>query len=95
MLSLDKQRRLYKVTLLWVNSSLNRLIYYWKMRHQKSRNEHIWENSATETFKIKGKSNSAHFSLLQRIASLTAPELRVYHAQFLLALPYEQGFFLA
>ena len=63
--------------------------------HQKSRNEHIWENSATETFKIKGKSNSAHFSLLQRIASLTAPELRVYHAQFSLALPYEQGFFLA
>ena len=69
MLSLDKQRRLYKLTLQCVNSSLNPLIYYWKMRHQKSRNEHIWENSATETFKIKGKSNSAHFSLLQRIAN--------------------------
>ena len=40
------------------------------------------ENSATETFKIKGKRNSAHFSLLQRITSLTAPELRAYHAQF-------------
>lgn len=53
------------------------------------------ENSASETFKIKGKSNSAHFSLLQRIASLTAPELRAYLSQFSLALPNEQRFFLA
>ena len=44
--------------------------------HQKSRYGHNRKNSATETFQIKGKSNSAHFSLLQRIASLIAPELR-------------------